>query len=1242
MIRSLTDNVTVRCPRCRSLQKIDAWMLLNVDERWDLVERVIDGASNIFTCHNCGHITVPWLPVMLFFPDAPGPFLCSPWDTGVAPETVRQQNAHVDRFVRERLREEWQPSWLAGGTLVMPREELVQHLAAHRTPKEAYAWLVQMATEFWLDHLLSVEMDQDRAVIEEHQELLQPLATTILKDSADACRAKGDDEGAAFLTRYRTLLTRCRVASIDSAFEQAARPLLEPHDPELDRLRLDFNELTTDRELTRADTDKAIALCREIVERATEARPLTWGMFHGYWGNLLRTIQADEEARPHLEIAAASAEVQQLSAELFRVFLREYGETVQATHPEHVERAIEVLEAARNRARHADDAETDAVAALKSIRIYALRRIGNPADNLERALSAGDVALAYWTLERSRDDWATVRQYLANVYFRRIRGDAASNAERAIVLAERVLAELKPGEKPELQAILHNGLGNSFVHRPRTDHRHNLSEALRHYQAALAYYRREQFPDWWARLKFNIGHLYLRLPHGGSVWESEDIETAIACFKEALEVRTRAHAPEDWATTLINLSSAYARRVEGEPQANSAMALRLGRDILKVFTRERHPLRWAQAQNNMAAASLNRRVRYEMFWSELGFDRLPEKRINQGLRHLRRGLLEFSAEGRPAEHVGLQRIIGEVCFVRGRWQEAHDAYDAVLTVGEDLFQEAYTDLTRMQAIEQQSIAFARDAFCLYKLGDPGAALSRLERGKLRLLNDWLTLSGLSSSDDSEQAQAEREEADALRDHIHALSASMNASADGDDATWVELTEELRRARAEWQSLVHRSVPPSRYLKADPAAAAILGFVVTSAGGLCFVVRPGELTATRDDVIELPDFGTRALNSLLHGSPIGLIVRRSAEDQEPPTHGWWLLAKEVDKWPEKIRAMTVTLGSALMTPILQHLRRIGIQRGAEVTILPHGGLGLLPLHAAATVAATETATAKDVAEPCVLDEYTVSFAPSRRMMLSIATRAGVPPRARPYVRTGTRRSAPAAAVSVGERTLFAVIDPTIDLAFADVEGRLIAERFAPERRVTLQGEDADVDRVLAQAHGREYLHFACHGSFNWADSSQSGLNLAGNNRLTLIQIARQLDLRGTRLVVLSACSSGQIEHLDTPEEFLGLQTAFLEAGAAAVICSIWPVSDMSTALLMDRFYERHLGGLPLAEALRDAQLWLRDATAGELAARVRDRRTNAMPHDGALSSIWRRLVAKPAAARPFAEPFFWAPFTLYGR
>jgi CHAT domain-containing protein/Tfp pilus assembly protein PilF len=83
-------------------------------------------------------------------------------------------------------------------------------------------------------------------------------------------------------------------------------------------------------------------------------------------------------------------------------------------------------------------------------------------------------------------------------------------------------------------------------------------------------------------------------------------------------------------------------------------------------------------------------------------------------------------------------------------------------------------------------------------------------------------------------------------------------------------------------------------------------------------------------------------------------------------------------------------------------------------------------------------------------------------------------------------------------------------------------------------------------------------------------------------ASQLDLEGTELVVLSACETG-LGQQSNGEGVFGLRRGLQEAGADAVMMSMWSVPDRETQELMALFYAKWLAGMDKPEALRQAQL-----------------------------------------------------------
>jgi CHAT domain-containing protein/Tfp pilus assembly protein PilF len=160
--------------------------------------------------------------------------------------------------------------------------------------------------------------------------------------------------------------------------------------------------------------------------------------------------------------------------------------------------------------------------------------------------------------------------------------------------------------------------------------------------------------------------------------------------------------------------------------------------------------------------------------------------------------------------------------------------------------------------------------------------------------------------------------------------------------------------------------------------------------------------------------------------------------------------------------------------------------------------------------------------------------------------------------------------------------------------LIAPKLA-EAEVYTQTNATEA--IIKEQTQPNILHIATHGFFEPDEEIlnpllQSGLILAGaaaggqsgadqDGILTALEVTG-MNLRGTQLVVLSACETG-LGEVTTDEGIYGLRRAFVLAGSQTQVISLWKVDDTATQELMVNYYDRLLSGTPRDAALRETQL-----------------------------------------------------------
>lgn len=309
--------------------------------------------------------------------------------------------------------------------------------------------------------------------------------------------------------------------------------------------------------------------------------------------------------------------------------------------------------------------------------------------------------------------------------------------------------------------------------------------------------------------------------------------------------------------------------------------------------------------------------------------------------------------------------------------------------------------------------------------------------------------------------------------------------------------------------------------------------------------------------------------------------------------------------EKVESILERLHYNLFDPMEPYL--CGIER---LIFIPYSGLHLLPLHA--------MFTQKNGSRRYLLDDYLVTYAPSAKILRSCLNNPQVDNRRGCVVWANPRRDLPLA-----QREAQAV---------AGIRDWKIVSA-ATRDGMSKAGGASDILHYTGHANGKALIlhHSDDHNS---EDPYDTGDIFAG------------LSISQGSLVTLSACDTGTVRE-DETDEYIGLPGAFLHAGASTVICSLWSVSDTSTTLLMVKMYRLINEGLGKAEALRQAQLWLKNPDNRQdhldelekLLPWLRPAAEKALPD----ATRFGRTRPSPEKLLPedLSHPYYWAGFICTG-
>ncbi|EKU96552.1 hypothetical protein Lepto7375DRAFT_0014 [Leptolyngbya sp. PCC 7375] len=864
---------------------------------------------------------------------------------------------------------------------------------------------------------------------------------------------------------------------------------------------------------------------------------------------------------------------------------------------------------------------------------YAERIRGDRAQNIEQAIVLYHTSLEIMTRESMPFQWATAMDHLATTYRERIHGDRAQNIEQAIETYQAALEVMTRVAMPVEWSLCMNNLAIAYTVRIRGDRAQNIEQAIAAFKQALEISTRDAMPFKWAKAMNNLANAYKDRIRGE---RAQNIEQAIAAFKQALEVRTYETMPVKWAQSMANLASAYHDRIRGERTQNIEQAIAIYEQILEVRALEAMPFEWATAMNNLANAYSDRvcgdqaqnieqaiatykqalqvttqkATPFEWAQSMMNLasayrDRIRGDRtqnIEAAITAYKDALKVFQPELFPDECRRTARLLGNLCGNQQRWNEAETAYAKAIDANEILYKSALSRFSQEVELFETNNLFRQAAFAQARKGQLYAAVATLEQGRARGLSeaierDRADLAALENTHPAVYCQYNRA-AEAVRQlEIDERSLS---SPKQDDLP-VSETKLGKRAKGVRQGLqdaiasIRQCPGYENFLDKpdfnDVAAAMIPGQPIvylapTENGSLVLIVHQS-LNASSVEVIPiwLDDFTETLLRELLDG-------------KGDESHGWFEAYNQRrinrDSWFQAIDDITHQLWDMLMEPVVMQLEAL---QASQAVLIPTGYLSFLPLHAAWTEDST-TLTGRRYA----LDTITFSYTPNARSL----------------------EAAQAIKDKAQVRSLLAVNEPrptkTISLPSSEHEVEMAIGYFQ-EHHHLLKHEQATREAVLAELSNYNVLHFSCHGYANFGTPLNSGLLMANDDVLSLRDFFNAA-LKDVRLAILSACETG-LPGTKLPDEVVSLPTGLLQAGVAGVVASLWSVVDLSTMLLMSKFYEFWCDQkLPPGEALRQAQIWLRNSSEGEIAPLL-GRRT------------------RTPDKRPFEHPFYWAAVSYIG-
>lgn len=902
---------------------------------------------------------------------------------------------------------------------------------------------------------------------------------------------------------------------------------------------------------------------------------------------------------------------------------------------------------------------------------YAERKLGFKTDNIEKAIQIQTEALEKTDLKLFRKHWLGGMRGLALSYLDRFNGFFADNVEYAIVLIEEALIVTHDSDEPNERAEFLENLGDTLTSRVRGDKKENLERAASSLNNALDIHCDSTNSELITRLKLKLNHVNRELqdiaekkrdkkensgvPAKVNSEPKISTEEYIDRLKSYADSISKENHPKTWAGAQITIASALLRYIPDSARGDNLDTLiesMLAQREQSIPYYEKALSAIDQNHDPDGASAIFGEIGtayYGMFLlseaKDYGIDNLhkiteidvPErserasKYLSQSNQFYKRAL-ELPCRGKHLiSSLSLTCRVGESYFMLRDWNNAHDYFKQAAAIADQLLGDVESGQQDLQAVLESLGVLAEHApFSALMLGNVKEAIELSEAGRARLLAKSLTLKALPLKEE------DRSKINSLQNEMTVQEQRLISEDTFDRRTPLDEIIKFRKLiRETVSSAIASTTHQLDYqgildkLVTDNTVVVIP--IINNLAGQLLVFNKGINQTNVYQVDVEDDFALRkAFDSKVKGDHGSKALSHKLKNLKKQFGH-----SDVNNYPEEIveeliektedleqtfKSNINTLSKIIVEPLASQLVKMQLKPDTKILLLAHGALSMLPINLADTEA---------LGAP-IIDHFELTFSPSLQVSHLIKSSKN---KFTSFLDSATILSIPIRK------------DKVNNLKYAPTERNLVRSWFSRNKVIQIGYPEQKISEpeILRALDGSAIWHICAHAGFDDVEPLNSKIDL-GIAQLSLRSIFNASSLKPPRLVVLSACETGLHGTNELPQEFIGMPTALLQLGAMGVIATQWNAGDLSTTLLMGKFYEFFMVNcLRPPEALRRSQLWLRDISLGELIDTIKKwEKEDRLTAQAGLELIQDlNIEGKHPKLCPYADPYYWGAFVYFG-